>query len=211
MLVGELGIAQLVLCLFVINHRDNAAFVRVFSPSLFTLRRYQSDVCEVRRLALFECLLARFDALSFEFDLALIERRLSLLQETGELWAVYGREYLPGHHFFAGTRFEGDGACGSRIQGRTDSRHDPSLDGNVANEVSPGYNSGPNSFNGYARGGVRPAFDPRSSKQDRRDNGDAYSAEDKLIAARIARRQPHILRRRVGNFQFPDPQGRQSD
>ena len=198
-LVGELGIAQLVLRLFVVDQRHHAALLRLLGAAHLAATGDDGDFGEVRGLALLERLLPGVDALPPELEPALCERGLGLLELVLELRAVDDGQHLAGHHRLAGVGLQRDRAGGGRVERRADRRHHTALHRDVADELAARHGGSTDTFVGHADAGVGPARHRRRRNDDQRKGDDRNSREYQALTARIGRRELHVLRRGVGN------------
>ncbi len=194
MLVGEFGIAQFVLCFLVIDTGNDATFVGVVRAALLAPRGNQRHVGEIRRLALFECQLLRFDALPLEFHLALLERRLGLLQCTLEVRARDRRQDLPCDHLLPCLDVQRDRPGVRGVQRRAHRSNDTALHRHIANQVAPGNRSGADAIVRDADRRVRPALRPGRREQERRNDDNGRRAHQDPAFVRARRLDAHILR-----------------
>jgi hypothetical protein len=203
--VRQLCVTQIVLRFFKVDLRDDATGMRLISTPFLAFRGDEGYICQVRRLALFECQLPRLDPLPFKFHFALFQRGLCLLQLVCQLRADNGRKDLAFYYPFAGFSEKSDCAARSRIQRRADGSNDATLNGNILNKVATcngGY-SDPVHRNAYARVGP-PLYNGRH-EPGTSNHRESNPADNQVFAPWVSRRNANILRRCVLNFQLSTP------
>jgi len=204
-LESQFRVTQVILSLFPVDLGNHAFLLARIGAAFFPARGDGCDLGQVRGLALLERLLAGLDTLPFQVQHALPEGGLGLLELVGKLGAVDRRQHLARNHLLAGIDQERDRAGCRCIQGRTDGCHDASLYRDVTHQVAARDGRYADAFKRYADRCTGPALDPRRGDDRRRDHRECDPQHDKSLAARIARRQRHVLRRCIGNFQNLNP------
>ena len=203
--VGELGIFQIVLGLFVIDDGYDTKPECLIRAAFLAVRSGQRNHRQIGRLALVERELPRLDALSFEFYLALLERRFRLLQPTREVRAVDGRYDLTFDDLLTCVDMQRDRAGCGRIQGRTDRGHHPALHRHIPHQVAARYGGDAHPVLWNTDRGICPALQERRGQPGERDDGEDRAACEQLHFAPCWRLQANVLRRCIRDFQFRPP------
>ena len=131
--------------------------------------------------------------------------RFGLFELVGQLGAVDIGEHLARDDLLAGVHLQRDCAGRRGIQRRTHCCNDTALHRDVTHEVAACHGRHSHTLVRDADGRARPALDPRRGRDDQRDGRKGQARNNQSLAARVRRRELHVLSRCIGNVQSIHP------